>query len=245
MNDRNFIFISHRGESIDLPENTISSINLAWQRNVDAVEIDVRLTKDNKIVVIHDKSTKRTGDKNYIIKNSSSLELLNVNISNKKYSPEKIPFLEEVMRTIPFGKKLFIDLKVGNEIVYYLKDILIKNDYKDKIVLISTNVSTLKTLKNELKGIETYLVIDRKWYNFIFNSSKLIKIYKKFSFNGIVIKDSKYLTKEFVDYFKKEDLKIFVWTVNDLLRAQYLYKVGVNGITSDQAGVLMENMVLK
>ena len=63
MKKNKFIIIAHRGESYDAPENTHASINLAWEREVDAVEIDVQLTKDEKIVVIHDKSTLRTGGK--------------------------------------------------------------------------------------------------------------------------------------------------------------------------------------
>ena len=64
---RNFIIIAHRGESYDAPENTLASVNLAWERGADAVEVDIRMTKDKKIVVIHDSTTKRTGNKNYKI----------------------------------------------------------------------------------------------------------------------------------------------------------------------------------
>jgi glycerophosphoryl diester phosphodiesterase len=53
------IIIAHRGESYDAPENTLAAINLAWKRKVQAVEIDVQLTNDNEIVVIHDKDTLR------------------------------------------------------------------------------------------------------------------------------------------------------------------------------------------
>jgi glycerophosphoryl diester phosphodiesterase len=47
------LIIAHRGESHDAPENTLAAIELAWGRGADAVEIDVHLTKDNKVVVIH------------------------------------------------------------------------------------------------------------------------------------------------------------------------------------------------
>ncbi|MCH9029392.1 MAG: glycerophosphodiester phosphodiesterase, partial [Bacteroidetes bacterium] len=63
MQNKEFLIIAHRGESYDAPENTFASINLAWKRDADGVEIDVKLTKDEKIVLIHDKTTLRTGDK--------------------------------------------------------------------------------------------------------------------------------------------------------------------------------------
>ncbi|MCH7827462.1 MAG: hypothetical protein IIC75_05760 [Bacteroidetes bacterium] len=80
MANKNFIIIAHRGESYDAPENTLASVNLAWERGADAVEVDIRMTKDKNIVVIHDRTTKRTGGKNYKIKDSSYDELNNVNV---------------------------------------------------------------------------------------------------------------------------------------------------------------------
>jgi len=53
----NNLIIAHRGESFDAPENTLVAITLAWERGAKAVEIDIRLTADNEIVVIHDKDT--------------------------------------------------------------------------------------------------------------------------------------------------------------------------------------------
>ena len=52
--------IAHRGASHDAPENTLAAVSLGWKRNADAVEVDVYLSKDNQVVVIHDKNTKRT-----------------------------------------------------------------------------------------------------------------------------------------------------------------------------------------
>ena len=51
--------IAHRGASFDAPENTLASVNLAWSQNIDFVEVDVKLTKDNVLVVFHDDSTFR------------------------------------------------------------------------------------------------------------------------------------------------------------------------------------------
>ena len=63
-------FIAHRGASYLAPENTVASAKLAWELGADAVEVDVYLSKDNRVMVIHDKDTKRTcsGKKNLTIK---------------------------------------------------------------------------------------------------------------------------------------------------------------------------------
>src|SRR4051794_19310515 len=52
--------VGHRGASHDAPENTVAAIKLAWKQKADASEFDVYLSKDGKIVVIHDGTTKRT-----------------------------------------------------------------------------------------------------------------------------------------------------------------------------------------
>src|SRR5688500_18376243 len=51
--------VAHRGASFDAPENTMAATRLAWKQKADAVETDIYLSKDGKIVVSHDKTGKR------------------------------------------------------------------------------------------------------------------------------------------------------------------------------------------
>ena len=84
MQKKKLLIIAHRGESYDAPENTLASINLAWKRDADGVEIDVKLTKDEKIVLIHDKTTLRTGDKYKRIASNNYNELLKIDVGKFK-----------------------------------------------------------------------------------------------------------------------------------------------------------------
>ena len=68
--------IAHRGASYLAPENTVASAKLAWELGADAVEVDIFLSKDNRIMVIHHPNTKRTSGKDYEVKNTSSDILL-------------------------------------------------------------------------------------------------------------------------------------------------------------------------
>ena len=56
------VVIAHRGASSDAPENTLPAIKLGFEQGADFVEVDLYLTADKQIVLIHDKTTKRTGD---------------------------------------------------------------------------------------------------------------------------------------------------------------------------------------
>src|SRR5680860_92273 len=99
------MFIAHRGASYLAPENTVASAKLAWELGADAVECDIYLTKDNRVMVIHDKDTKRTcsGKKNLTIEDTPSILLRDLDAGiwkNEKYKGEKIPYLSEMIETI-------------------------------------------------------------------------------------------------------------------------------------------------
>ena len=65
--NENIMVVGHRGASRYAPENTVASAKLAWDQQAEAVEIDVHLSSDNQIVVIHDYNTKKTCGQNFTI----------------------------------------------------------------------------------------------------------------------------------------------------------------------------------
>src|SRR5512145_1354795 len=79
-------FIAHRGESGSAPENSLAAFRLAWEVNADAVELDIHLSKDNRIVVIHDANTKKTSRQHFIIKNTDSEVLRKLDVGSFKDS---------------------------------------------------------------------------------------------------------------------------------------------------------------
>ena len=100
--------IAHRGASYLAPENTMASVMLGWEKGAD-VEIDVYLTKDNKIVAIHDETTERTAGTDVNVAESTSEELRKLDVGSFKseeYAGEQIPFLADIVKTIPPGRKL-------------------------------------------------------------------------------------------------------------------------------------------
>ena len=92
--------VAHRGFSDIAPENTLAAINLAWKIGCPCVECDVYLTKDHRIMLMHDKSTKRTTGKDLYMAETGSDQLRNLDAGfwkDPQYAGEKIPFLEEVL----------------------------------------------------------------------------------------------------------------------------------------------------
>ena len=104
--------IAHRGASYIAPENTLASINLAWELKADGVEIDVHQTKDKRIILLHDNTAERTAGKDLTVSKTSSAKLRKLDagiLKSKEFAGQKIPFLEEVIQAIPDNGKLFVN----------------------------------------------------------------------------------------------------------------------------------------
>src|SRR3990170_2621002 len=99
--------IGHRGARAYEPENTLRSFGKALEMGVDAVEFDVRKTRDNHLVVIHDADVKRTTNGKGLVADLTLKEI-------KEFSTEKgekIPTLEEALEFLDSKVKILIELK--------------------------------------------------------------------------------------------------------------------------------------
>ncbi len=253
MSKNSTLIIAHRGESFDAPENTLASINLAWQRNAEAVEIDVHLSKDNNVVVIHDANTKRTAGKNKKISLQTLGELKKLDAGswkNKKWKNEKIPTLKEVLATVPKNKKIIIEIKSNKNILPYLKKDIDNSNLKiEQVEFISFDYSTIAEVKKIFpKYISLYLAdLDYTWYTKIISPSvnQLIKKVKKANLDGLDIWAGKLLTKEFAGKVKSAGLLLYVWTVDNFEQAQKLIDWKIDGITTNRAEWLRSKLIGK
>src|SRR4051794_20206839 len=100
--------IAHRGASHDAPENTLAAVRLAWAQHADAVEIDVHLTRDGRLAVIHDPDTQRTAGIPQLVTETTLADLQRLDAGAWKgasFAGEKIPALEDVFALVPAGKR--------------------------------------------------------------------------------------------------------------------------------------------
>lgn len=238
----NQIIIAHRGESFEAPENTLSSVNLAWENGADAVEIDVRLTKDNQVVVIHDANTYRVSGKCMKIRKSNLAELQKLDVGkykNQKYEGEKIPSLQEVLKTVPTEKKILIEIKSGQKIIPFLKEVIHNSGLeKNQIEIISFNLKTLIEVRKQIHKYSVFWVSAYKYDGILrflrMPTHKIISKAIKYRINGLDLLAEEKLDAKMVKKIKSVGLKLYVWTVNNPEKARYLFNAGVDGITSDR-----------
>ncbi|MEN6386969.1 MAG: glycerophosphodiester phosphodiesterase [Phycisphaerales bacterium] len=237
--------IAHRGSSFTAPENTKASIMLAYQQGAHAAECDVYLTKDNKIMLMHDKSVKRTGGIDVNMADANSDTLAKIDIGSWKdpnYKNEKIPFLKDIISSIPPQKKLVIEIKSGTEILPYLEDVINKTGKRKQLEIIAFNFDVAKGSKKLMPDIPVYWLIstakDPNTDKPLPHNMEYISKVKAAGLDGI---DAHYagVTKQFADNIHALGMKLYVWTVDDISVAQNMKEMGVDGITTNKPDIML------
>lgn len=109
------VLFAHRGASVYAPENTMAAFHLAEQQGANAIELDVKLSADGHVVVIHDPTVDRTTDGTGRVSALSLAALIELDAGaffSEQYRGERIPTLDDVFTE--FGKRLFINVELSN-----------------------------------------------------------------------------------------------------------------------------------
>lgn len=243
--------IGHRGASHDAPENTLASIRLAWKQNADASETDVHLTKDGQIVVFHDFNTRRVAGRNRKVADQTLAELKQLDVGSwkgKAWAGEQIPTLAEYLAAIPEGKRLFIEIKCGPEIIPRLVQVIRGAHTKpQQTCLIGFSYEVMQAAKRELPDLRCYWIVqlrkNRETGRWNPQLASLIRKAKEAGLDGIDFGDSPALDREFVGKVKQSGLGVYTWTVDVVDEAKRLQEAGVDGITTNRPGYMKESLV--
>ncbi len=212
--------VGHRGARAYEPENTIRSFKKAIELGVDAVELDVRNTKDKQIVVIHDADVKRTTNCNGLVSDLTLAEIKNF-VTEKE---ERLPTLEEALDLLDQKVKIFIEIKETDTEEQVLS-IIKKKGLNRNGVVVSFLEEVLKKARELNPEIETGLIyakhkdpvktaIDLKaqWLLAFFRFAHTPNVQKAHE-NG---------------------LKVLVWTVNANQEVAEMIKKGVDAVATDK-----------
>ena len=105
------LIIAHRGSSGYKPEMTIPAYELALKQNVDGFETDVRLTKDLKLVGVHDRRTGRVADRDLVVSKSTLDELQELDFSSKETKAKVMTIREFLSLALDSGKSLTLTIE--------------------------------------------------------------------------------------------------------------------------------------
>ncbi|MHA1169490.1 MAG: glycerophosphodiester phosphodiesterase [Candidatus Hodarchaeales archaeon] len=247
------LIMAHRGNSVSFPENSLESLKDAVSLNVDVLEVDARMTRDNDLVVFHDETVDRVTNgkgkiSDFLLDELKELEL------GYNFSPDG--------RTFPFrGKKLRI-LTV-NELFEHFPDQRINIDIKNDDISAADSLGSL--IRSH--GMDEHVfvasfhqrIIDhfRKHYPHVLTAAgpndirsfiKAMKLrylrFKRLNYAGfqVPIKYGDYtiITPGFIRGAHKKGIKVMVWTINERKTMVELLKMGVDGIFTDTPALLVE-----
>jgi glycerophosphoryl diester phosphodiesterase len=243
--------IAHRGASFDAPENTVLALKLGYQQGADAGECDIHLTKDGKIVILHDYDTGRTGGEKHLVKETGLATLRQIDVAqwdkwkDKGFS-EKVPLLEEALAVIPDGKRLFIEIKCGPEVLPELERVLKAAGKKPaQTPIIGFNYETVRQTKARMPQLEVCWLVssDSKTKEFP-PIEEIVAKAKAAKLDGLDLNSGFPINKQFVETVKKAGLKLYAWTVDDPAVAKAEVQAGVDGITTNRPEWLRKQLSL-
>ena len=238
------MIVAHRGSSHEAPENTLPAFELAWEQGADAVEGDFLLTEDGKIVCFHDKDTERLTGQKLVVAKTSFADLQKLDVGKwkgDKFRGTRMPLISDVFSTIPKGKKIFVEVKCGPEIVEPLIKEIEKSGLKDnQVVLICFNQEVIKKFKKARPQHKAYWLCHvkkkkGKWTPLL---ASVLSTLKSCQADGL---DSYFAIPE--DYSKavmEAGHEWHAWTVNDPKVAKELVKRSISSITTDRPLAIRE-----
>lgn len=240
--------IAHRGASEEAPENTLAAIELAWRQGADAVEVDARLSRDGEIVLMHDSSTERTGDRFAQVANQTLAELKTLDAGRwwgDDWAGEPVPTLAEALDTVPSDGRIVIDLKVEREIIPELVRVIEASQVRPaQIVVTGLSLATLAAVKREIPDVTACWIVTlrqhpetRAWLPPVSNR---IHRARRAGIDGLNFRMNGVIEPGVVHQVRQAGLQVYVWTVNTENEARQALHAGVEGITTDRPGWLRE-----
>ncbi len=238
------LIVSHRGASHDAPENTLAAFNLAWEQNTDGIEGDFYLTKDKKIVCIHDTNAKRTAGADLDIERSTLSQLRGLDAGSwkdPKWAGERIPTFEEVFRTVPADGLFVIELKTKSAIVPVLAAELGRLDTSGiRILIITFDADTANACKKHLPDVRVHWLTGFKRSTPVSgyrpSAAQVAKVVRECGADGVGMQGNrKVIDAEFVAQLTAAGCHEYhVWTIDSPQDARYFQGLGVFGITTNQ-----------
>jgi len=229
------VIFAHRGACAHAPENTLAAFELALTQKADAIELDVKLSADGHVIVIHDPTVDRTTGNHGRVKDLSLAQLQSLDAGSffsEKYRGEKIPTLEEVFETV--GKRTFINVELTNyntprdQLAETVCMLVKKFSLQKRVMFSSFFASNLSKARAYLPGVPRGLIAFKgllgAWarsFGFAFGRYHALHPY---------LKD---VTPQQVQRVHRLNRRIHVWTVNAAEDMRRLYNWGADAIFTD------------
>lgn len=225
---------AHRGYSGRYPENTMTAFKKAYEAGADGIELDVQLSRDGEIVIIHDEKIDRTCDGEGFVKDYDLLELKKFNaavLHNDMVLEERIPSLREYLEWVK-NTDLITNIELKSGVYYYdgLEEKTVKMvrefGLQDKVILSSFNHPSVMLVKELMPEAKCGFLTEN-------GGIENAGIYCKQFGMEYYHPDRRDLTLENAKNCLDNGIGINVWTVNDMESFERLCDFNVTSIITN------------
>ncbi|WUL61722.1 glycerophosphodiester phosphodiesterase family protein [Streptomyces sp. NBC_00344] len=210
--------IGHRGVMGVEPENTLRSFVRAEQAGMDAIELDLHLSKDGSLVVMHDTEVDRTTDGRGAIAEKTLAELRELDAGQG----ERIPLFDEVLDAV--RTPLQAEIKDAAA-ARALADVMRRRDLVGRVEVSSFHDEAIAEIGSLVPGVRTALIASR-WGADVVDRAKAVGA-------ATVALNIRRLTLELVEKAHAEGLKVLGWVVNTQDHLRLVRALDLDGATTD------------
>lgn len=234
---RGTMVMAHRGDSVSAPENTLPAFQKAIDKGADAIELDVQMTKDGTIIVLHDSSLKRTTGVNKKVWEVTYDEIKNLDNGSFYSSQYKYTTIPKLDRTLKYCKgKAYLNIEIkrtGHDdgIVEKTLEIIAANHFENECDITSQDYETLEEVKKLNPDIYTV-------YTTRLSGGMVTKLKAADAFS---IQENS-VNAGLVRYLRKNGKGIYVWTVDDSININKMLDLNVDAIITNNVS-LAENLM--
>jgi glycerophosphoryl diester phosphodiesterase len=229
--------IAHRGASALAPENTIAAFERAVELGADVIELDLHMSQDGELVVIHDDTLDRTTDGSGPVHQRSLGELMRLDAGRwfgEGFAGQRIPRLAEVLDRFAGRVPLALEIKAGSTFFPGIEEKVV-SALRERAAIDQTAVASfdhyaLRRLKEIEPTIRTAALL-------VGRPVSLSAIAGPAKADGLALEAS-FVTKTEVEVCRAAGLQIVVWVVNDPAQMRHFIRLGVDGIITDRPDLL-------
>ena len=224
---------AHRGARSEAPENTLEAFSLAVEQGADGIELDVHMTADGELVVVHDETLERVSNGTGLISSKTLTELKQLDFSKgfPNYSPARIPTLSEVYDLV-MPTNLTVNVEIKSGVVIYegiekrLLELATRFNISDRIIYSSFNHYSLMLLREIDPDVKIGLLysealISPHLYALHVGANAIHPYYPTLMVPGVL------------EGCKKAGVAVHPWTVNETKVMKKLIAAGVEALITD------------
>jgi glycerophosphoryl diester phosphodiesterase len=239
------LVIAHRGDSAHRPENTLASFASALELGAEIVELDVQLTRDGQMVVIHDATLDRTTSGRGRVLDHTLAEVRAVSAGyperfGDRYAGERVPTLVEALAFLRGRARVLVELKsesMTGDLHGGLEALTIAEVRKagmlDEVALVSVDTASLGRCRELAPEITRGHLFYRSTPAEVVAGARLAGC-------DLVMPEKTVLDDEMARAVKAADLKLGTWVVDDPEELFALQRFELFGVASNRPGVLLE-----